>query len=375
MRARINVSGRFQQHVLSVGVLLASGLLASCSPYAFSSDVQGLSTRMTSIDTSSQDTAQKIVAERHTYNRLKWIRDRSALIATPGCGADSAVSQPCDLMPDKKSRQTPHQTTTSAASSQATPKPRQNVCEASPAPTRRPSTKTVAAMPPLDRAALPRSLDNYFAALAAITRAQDRADFDNAASRVSAAVGGLAQSAASATGEGAAAAPLVGNLAKASANAALWLVGQALDSQRLHQLRIATAAACEPVHTLAEALNVVLEQQRGDRLDGLSQLLTLKLQAINRLRQNPSVSDTDYGGAIDDAQAAADAYQTVRMTDPPALMQALIDTHDQLVVAVRENNGQFAELVASLSALADRANDLAVAAAASAAQSKASTGK
>jgi hypothetical protein len=107
-------------------------------------------------------------------------------------------------------------------------------------------------------------LDNYTAALAAITKAQDRADFDNAAAKVSAAVGALAQSAPGPYG--AAAAPI----AKASTNAVLWLIGQDLDYRRLHELQNATGVACEPMHVLADALGVVLEEQRDALLWGYS---------------------------------------------------------------------------------------------------------
>jgi hypothetical protein len=187
-------------------------------------------------------------------------------------------------------------------------------------------------------------------------------DFDNAAAKVSAAVGGLAQSAPPPYS---AAAPI----AKASSNAALWLVGQDLHYRRLQELQIATRAACEPIHVLTAALGGMLEGQRKVRLRGLHGLLGLKIEAIKIARTTPHMSEQTYGAAIDDAQAAADAYQTVRATDPQATVQALSDAHDALVVAVRNNDGQFAALITSLQTFAQRANDLASAAAATASPS------
>jgi hypothetical protein len=359
MSAKFDVSRALPRRLTLAGALLAPGLLASCSPYAFSDDVQALSTKMASIDTSSQDTAQKIVAEKHLYNRLEWILDKPILAATAGCDPNAPANVTCDLMIDTQENPPAYKTQGSQ-----TVAPKKNVCEPTPSPVPTPTKQTVEALPPLDRAALPKSLDTYFAALAAIARAQDRADFDSAAAKASAAVGGLAQSGATASGAAAAGAPLVGNLAKASSNAALWLVGQALDYQRLQQLRIATSAACEPVHTLAAVMNILLEEQREVRLQGLIKLLGLKLQAVGRVRQDPHVTDAAYGAALDEAQAAADAYQAVKVTNPSTLMQALIDTHDQLVVAVRNNDGEFTQLVTSLTALGKNANDLANAAAA-----------
>lgn len=241
------------------------------------------------------------------------------------------------------------------------------MCETPVDPGLTPTSGTIKALTPLQRGGLLKALDNYTAALAAITKAQDRADFDNAASKASAAVGGLVQSAAVASGVAAAAAPIAGSLAKASSNAALWLVGQALDYQRLQQLRIATGAACQPIHVLAIALEFVLEEQRGDDLDELRNLLVLNVQAANMARAMPHATNQAYGAAIDSAQAAADAFQTVRTTNPQATAQALSDSHDALVVAVRNNSGEFADLVASLQTFSQQAKDLEAATAAASA--------
>jgi hypothetical protein len=212
---------------------------------------------------------------------------------------------------------------------------------------------------PLQTTQLLRALKDYADGLSAVTKAQDRADFDNAAAKVSAAVEGLAKSAPPPYS---AAAPI----AKASTNAVLWLVGQDLDYRRLQQLRNATEAACEPIHVLAAALVVPLEQQRGDRLDGLYTLLNLRIEALNQKRNDRHVTDEVYGAAIDDAQAAADAFQTVRAADPEATVEALRNAHDALVVAVRSNDGQFNALIGSLQAFQQQATGLANAAAASA---------
>lgn len=333
----------------------ACGAQSACSPYVFSGNVQTFSTKMTLIDASYQDNAQKIIAERHLANRTQWVHDRSVLLTGPGCDFDAANSLPCDLM----AKGAPVRTVRTAAKSEPTAPPA-DVCETitdlPPAQTTVPDQHP----PPLQRTDLLRALDNYTAALAAITKAQDRADFDNAAAAVSAAVGALAQSAPGPYG--AAAAPV----AKASTNAILWLVGQDLDYRRLHELQNATGIACEPMHVLADALGAVLEEQRDARLRGLFVLLVQKTRALNLARTTPRVTDQAYGAAIDDAEAAADAFQAVRATDPHATARALRDAHDQLVVAVRNNNGEFAALVASLQTFSQRAHDLATAAAANA---------
>ncbi len=335
---------------------LACGVQSACSPYVFSDNVQTLSTKMGSIDASYQDNAQKIVAERHLGNRTLWVHEKPVLLTGPGCDFDAANSVPCDLTAEGTPAPAVH-----IAGKPEPIAPSGNVCETISDLPSAPTTVSDKHPPPLQRADLLRALDHYTAALAAITKAQDRADFDNAAAEVSAAVGALLQSVPSPYG--AAAAPV----AKASTNAALWLVGQDLDYRRLHELQNATRVACQPMHLLADALGVVLEEQRDARLRGLFVLLVRKTEALNRARAAPRVTDQAYGAAIDDAEAAADAFQTVRDTDPHATAQALRDAHDNLVVAVRNNNGEFAALVSSLQTLSQRAHDLATAAAANAA--------
>lgn len=328
-------------------------LQAACSPYVFSDNVQTLSTQMGSIDASYKENAQKIISERHLANRTLWVHDRPELVTSPGCDFDASNPIRCDLM--VKGAPPPPVDEVSRPDS-ITPGP--GVCQvAADIPTPPPPDGATPAAH-LKRADLLKALDNYTAALGAITKAQDRADFDNAAAKASDAVSVLAGPYSS--------------VAKPSSNAVLWLVGQDLDYRRLHELQNATHQACEPIHVLADALGVALEEQRDARLRGLFVLLVRKTQAVNRARIAPGVTEQSYGAALDDAQAAADAFQTVRATDPHATALALRNAHDDLVVAVRNNRGEFTALVASLENFAQRANDLAAAARANASVSSSS---
>jgi hypothetical protein len=346
--------------MITVVVGIACGAHTACSPYAFSDKAQAFSTTNASIDSSYQDNAQKIVSEAHLRNRIIWVRDKTRLAAGDGCTIKThqAPSQACDLRSAAVTA-TAIATKDSAADPVRPKATSTDVCEAGTNAPHLPTTSAVKASSPLQTAQMLRAVKDYAAALSAVTKAQDRADFDNAAAKVSSAVEGLVKSAPPPYSG-------VAPVAKASANAVLWLVGQDLDYRRLQQLRNATEAACEPVRTLAAALAVPLEQQRGDRLDGLYTLLTLRIQAVNRARTNRHVTDEVYGSAIDDAQAAADAFQIVRITDPEATVQALRDAHDALVVAVRNNDGQFDALIGSLQAFQQQATGMAAAAGVSA---------
>lgn len=329
----------------SVSIL---GVLSACSPYAYSDHTQKLSTAMAAIDTAYQQNAQQIIADRKLQSRLSWVAEKSPLVLTPGCvdTTGTARTGPCEVVPEgeKVSVIDPPSKSAPAASTG-------DVCEvvARPASTPAPEAAKVAA--PLTSAALVKALDDYAAALAALTKAQDRADFDSAADKLSAAVGGLAG-------------PTAGPLAKASSSMLLWLVGQDLDYRRLRELRIATAAACEPIHTLEGPLERALVTQRHARLLVLGNILVLDMQAVKHARANPRVTDYEYDAAIEKAQAAADAFEAERATDPQATAQALSKVHDELVVAVRSNNGQFKELITALEDFTAKAKDLAATAAA-----------
>jgi hypothetical protein len=182
------------------------------------------------------------------------------------------------------------------------------------------------------------------------------AGLDDAAARLNAAIGLLAQSARPQGAAAVAAVPL------ASTKTIWWLslLGQNdLDNRRLEQLKIATEATCEPIHVLTDAAGILLESQRQQRLLYLYDLLVLKIRAANIAKAH--ATDQDYGATIDEAQAAADAFNAVHAANILATAQAFSEAHDALVVAVRNNDGEFSALTASLQAFAERADDLAAA--------------
>src|SRR6516165_5447625 len=84
----------------AVGIAAALAYVSptACSPYVFTDNVQTFNTKMGAIDSSYQDSAQKIVAERHLTDRTLWIHNKPALMSGPGCDTDAANSLRCDLV-------------------------------------------------------------------------------------------------------------------------------------------------------------------------------------------------------------------------------------------------------------------------------------
>jgi hypothetical protein len=333
-------------------VLIAVGtgaLLPACSPYVYSDSVQTLNSKMHAIDSSYQDNAQKILAERQLTDRIKWVSGRTALKLGTGCAVDPDTTAEACTLTSTAAKKPALVAVDTAVKPARNPKSAPQVCKPPPVPVSSPQAQSNPAVKELTPTQLIMRLDNYAAALAAVTKAQDRADFDNAAARVSAAVGALPGP--------------YGPPAKAGSSALLWLVGQDLDHRRLEELRNATEAACQPVHDLSDALGAILKNQRGDRLDGLHELMRSKILALDDLRTTPHVTDAAYAAAIDDVQATVDAYETVRATDPKGAAQALSNAHDALVLAVRNNDGQIDALINATQVFAQSADAMAAAAA------------
>jgi hypothetical protein len=337
----------------------ACGALLGCSPYVYSEDIATFSGKMAVVSAAYHDNAANIEVERRLRDRVKWTQTRPEIVLGSGCHPDRRSDRPPCALIEKGFDATAKSSPAVLVAPTAPPNKRtEDVCKLGQNPKPKPTAATVAILTPVQRADILKVIARYAAGLAAVTNAKDREEFDAAAAKVSEAVGSLTQSAGAASGFGVAAGPL----AKASTNIALWFVGQSLDYRRLEELRIATQEACEPVHALAMALEFMLEEQRGNRLDGLLGVLGWRVRGLNLGREHSRPSDQTYALAVNDAQAAVAAFETVRGIDPAGLAAALSKAHDSLVLAVRHNDGQLDALVVNLQAFGDRVGDLAAAA-------------
>jgi hypothetical protein len=339
----------------------ACGALVGCSPYVYSGDISAYSGSVTAVEAAYQGNADRITAEQRLLERIAWTRTRPVITLGSGCNPGGRPDgAPCVLV--AKGSEAPSRIATRLAPPPPPKKQPVDVCQVgqdaqSPPAMPAPTESTVATLAPVTRAEVFRALDRYAAGLAAVTNAKDREQFDAAAAKVSVAVGSLAGTAGAAAGVGVVAAPAT----KTATNLALWLVGQGLDYRRLQELRNATRKACEPVHALAIAVEFILSEQRGNRLDVLNGLLAEKVRAANPVPGHPRLTDQAYVLAMDDAQATASVFQTVREIDPARLAAALSEGHDALVLAVRNNDGQFDALVRSLQDFNDQVRNLVAA--------------
>jgi hypothetical protein len=349
-------SGVFARSSL-FAALLACGAASGCTPYAYTDDVGKLNTQMTAIETSYKSADKMIADETRMKTREDWICHRPLLVFS-GCDGSSTANstETCRLIiqtkgsraDDAKKARVDKPAVEDAGVKTVTPA--KDVCDAVVDGSELKAQKVDSAKPAIDQIKAINALKGYFEGLAAVTKAQDRADFNTAATKLGGAVKELVNLASSGNG----------SLAGAAFNLAAWLIGQDLDYQRLLKLQEATRLACRPVKEVLGALSIGIEDQRGERLSELSALVIVRTEALGRARAR-HVTDQDYGAAIDQAQAAVDAYEKVRTSKPKEAVDKLREAHDKLVEAVKNNNGQFEALAKSLADLAPLVSGLVTA--------------
>lgn len=337
--------------------LCAIIFVAACSPYVFTDEVQTFNGKIKNISTAYEETTDSIRDEGRMVVRAQLFLAPSQIKAGDQCALRATGGDPCDLtVPDLAGG-----SLNPVSLPEVMPVDSAGIPDGVCRPAVTPVTalgSNVKKLASVQRRDVVKSIQDYAASLAAITKAQDRADFDSAASKASAAAGGLAGGVATVTGVPGPLGGALEGLTKASGNALLWVVGQGLDYQRLQQLRIATEAACDKMHTLSYALGVMLEEQQRTRLRQLGYLLSARISIANNSRNRRVDPDRSYGGTIDDAYAVVDSWNAVRAINPLKVANALRQSHDDLVVAIRNNDGQFAALVVSLRTFAETADAL-----------------
>ena len=213
-------------------------------------------------------------------------------------------------------------------------------------------------------------LKDYADALAAVTNAKDRSDYDAAVGQLSGAVGTVLSPVA----------PGPSVVVSAGINIFGWLVGTALDEQRFDTLRKAVTAVGMPLPPADESASPRSRNVCYDPIPGTKQAArapmrlvtdtlcwgveTLASQQREILQQQAMAllngindgtwSNSEYAKALSDAQAAFAALDTLRRAHPGAAANALADAHDKLVKAVQDPNKSYPALMKAVGDFADK---------------------
>jgi hypothetical protein len=172
------------------------------------------------------------------------------------------------------------------------------------------------------------ALADYAAALDAVTRAEDREAFNNAAATLEQSVDGLAKRVAPG-------APPVGPLVGLFG----FVTGTYLDQRRFVALRSAVDEADPLLPVVAQPIAVAFDEmtkaQRRDLLDEGNEVAA-------RLDRKAGVPPTDqvYAANLRELERIALASETLAVSQPQAALESMITAHGELRRALDEGRGQ-----------------------------------
>lgn len=351
-------------------VLLASiaPVLASCSPYLYPEETKGFAAAVTDVRAAQASLAASApealdARDRATWHRLSAGRDgRPELVPSPNCsetrgGERCSVIRQADEEREKQARAAALAALQAAAQSADTAQPSDVVPSADPEPAdacrRTQLTAGVAAAPPppaarVTPADITAKLEAYGKALAAITNAKDREDFDAATSAAGTA-------AASLTGfvVGGPAGAAAGAVAKVVFDAARLGVAITSDHRRYKVLKSAVLNACASVRTLSAVLYTSLDGRRTAQIGAWNVALLDGLDfPVGRGR-------AAYDTLLRENQAIAARVEQLRRSDPGAVAMKIRTAHDALAVALdNDDERQIAAVAGNIAELADAARAL-----------------
>jgi hypothetical protein len=315
-------------------VLLSVAIAALCgcsTPYLYQKEVGSFSSSVTAVadavtqgfDTVDQDQAAADIAQV--------VGARTGVDLDPTCGRESS-SDPCRVTP---LGERPDQ---NLAGKFADIKPKEK--------------KVVAA------------LKAYADGLAAVTNAQDRKDYDAAASQLASSVASLGTALGAVTSTGAAAGPALSALVAFGT----FTIGSGLDQARYDTLKSAINAVGMPSADLGgqsaiqiaanKGVTPAISAVRSARITLLFRQLNAQQDRINldlKAAGAAHVSPERFDRPLSDLALLVATLNLERAVDPGAVGKSLVKAHDDLVKAVNDQSRQFESLVNSIADFAEKA--------------------
>ena len=196
-----------------------------------------------------------------------------------------------------------------------------------------------------------QGLNRYVQSLQALTRAEDREAMNAASAKAAAAIGAIAGSVAPAAPATVIAGPV--------ANFALYLVGEALDTERYLRLRRAVDDADPHMAALRAPLASALRFTRNQRLRLLADTATTLVAGVPAQR-TPEGRGVRFDAASDRAQAIA----ALTAENPAKPVDAMIAAHAALRTALNDPGANATALAAAVQEFASQVEALKAALAA-----------
>jgi hypothetical protein len=302
-----------------IGILFLA--ITACSPYNFQKEVTAVSTSVSQLSDGFTTGYTQLAADRAAQLDLTLTSTRSKVVMSSSC-----------LVPVSPTNQNP--------------------CTIYQFRGAAPALTTIEQKRAQTMAAL-SVVQGYAQALSAVTNATDRATYDSAVGQLSSAVGTLAKAAGPV-------APELSTIAPAGVNLVGWLVGTALDEQRLDSLKAGVTAASTPLPNGAVPFDYVVSVL-GDGLFALSQQRQAVLIAEENIlidRLGPSLNEAAYTQGLSSAHAVVSVLDGLRQANPTAATAALVKAHQALLAALNDPSRNYPSLVTAVGALADQVGAL-----------------
>ncbi len=309
-------------------LLLGAFTLSACSPYVYSQEIAGFGSGVDAVVASYRSGQQAVDAIAVQQRQAAEAAARTRLRLLPGCDQTDPSGTPPRL-PDCA-------VVAFGATTVAAPAALQrNLADAAPA---------------FD------ALQAYAAALTAVTAAPDGTALNQATQSLITVAGGMAGSIAKLKRKVPPDAPLIAPVGD--------LIGQAitllLDQQRLAALRSTVPVVDPYVQVLGQTVRAALADIRAQQVLQLGSALRgdaepLEVPAVARL------SVADYQSKLAVLQARVAAFNQARTADPTATIDAMVNAHHQLALALHANTGQGAAVLRSVQAFVSAAETLKVA--------------
>jgi hypothetical protein len=316
-------------------LLAGSMILSGCSPYRFSTEVAAVDTGVAAISEAVTSGARAARNDTALLQRLELTRRRFPL-RTADCATARALSGDGAIARCRVARRG-----TLTEDEKALAETREgNLAQLDrvEAGARRPIA----------------ALQQYTAALRALTRSEDRQAFDAASGRLQVSLQALASVAGP---QGVAVAPAVG----AVAHAGFWLVGEGLDQERRARLEWAVTQAQGPVNAMAQGPLRTISEGLALSLEGIAGLrLTINADILDEMADGitPAIGGDAYLAGITSLQERAAVQDGLRRASPRLVMTRFVEAHDKLVLAVRDRNAGFGELLVAVDGFEEQATAL-----------------
>jgi hypothetical protein len=338
-------------------IFLAAGslvVMTACSPYGFQKPVADLGTSTRTLVSSVTSYHQALVDEDTATYRRNLVLNRTPVVMAPSCDdiVKVTLKEPTeeDLARDKaKEKEKAEKDKADAANGKlpAVEKPAPRVpCSVYPQADK--NTPRPDPYPVEDLVPATTRLTNYMEALAAVTNAADRTDYDAAVTKLGTAVTAVM------TAAGGPAGAAVG----AGINLFGWLLGNALDIQRFEALKAAVNLVDKPTGPDNKKPFNTVVIAIANSIDGLAQHRREDLQTQMGKRSvalgDGSLSAADYAARMAEVESLGAQIDALNQTSAIAPANALMKAHLQLVVAVNQSRPDIGDLLTTLGTLKDK---------------------